>query len=278
LKVLVAAAAAFALSGCVTGLRLEDDYAATPDETAKIISGEMGAIVVDLGLPRLCNGHMTVRYRNLTTKTTITRTLDGVLQDGDRYIFPGAIPYVLPVQPGRYIFDGGTCVSSDSSYIYTQQLDGMALWLMPFEVEKGKLIYTGTPFSEQVSQEFGVALTDLEKFSGRTVRSSDTYGLYDIRDGSARVRQLLAKHYPVIADRLVSQPTATLLDKEMVRAIIAVAYEREAKGIAPDDATAARNRKAAKALVQQGLRKYLIERLTEELVDPPVGDIPLDQS
>ena len=263
----VVAAAAVVLTGCVTDLTPEEIYGVPTASTERVLSGEMGGLIVDLRLGRTCNQLVTVTYRNLETSETVTKTMTPSYSRGFGSVEAAAAPFVLVVPPGRYVFDRGRCVHSDASYIYTTSLDALAIWLKPVQVDTGKIAYGGSPSGERVSHEFGIALTPMEKFSGRTTRSSDHYWLYTVTDRSEQVHQELSRYNPRLAERLTVNVGGSLMDKEIVRQIIANAYQIEAPDVAADDAEAAQHRKAAKARVMTDMTAYLAKRLKEEFMD-----------
>lgn len=274
LKSRMAAAALLALhlTACETtaysGRRAEALYATPPTAISKILSGEMGGIVMDLAMPEYCQ-FLAVRFQNLANRTIVSKVLTPSDSEVAGHIAPGRFAIVIPVEPGRYMMAGGSCSSTSYGYdvITTRQtsLDSLALWVRPFDVEPGKIVYTGTPRTEIIRREYGVALTFAETFSGRKDRSSDSYALYEVKDESERVRAEVGMFSPELVDRFVSNPTASLLNKEVVRKIVNDAYDQEAGEVAPDDAAAARNRAAARSKVQEGLKAYLHQMLKDRV-------------
>ncbi len=268
LKSRMAAAALLALplAGCATvaggGARAEEIYATSSEAILKIKSGELGGIVIDLNMLDYCN-LLVVQVKNLTTDTTLSKVMSPSSSEVTGPIAPGRFAAVIPAEPGRYMLTGGTCVSTSYGYdvITTRRISlaSLALWMNAFDVEPGKIIYTGTPHRETVKREFGVELTFSEKLSGRKDRSSDLYTLYEIKDESERVLEQIRTFSPELVDTFVSKPTATMLDKEVVRKIVNNAYDQEAGQVAPDDAAAARNRAAAQRKVKDGLKAYVDE-------------------
>lgn len=276
MKKVATAIAGFAMSmataGCATGLSASELYTTPPDSTAKILSGEMGGIVVDLALNQTCEGGVSLTYRSVDSDVSVSKYITSTWND-EQYIEPGTIPIVLAVPAGRYRFDGGRCVHYSGDYIYTFSLDTMALWVKPVEVENGRIVYGGTPSGEKVMHEFGIALTDMEKMSGRKIRSSDTFWLYDIRDESTNVVAEVKHFNPELAERFTSRVSAAQMDKETVRKIIADAYAEEAGEVAADDAAAARNRKAARERTASGILAHLIEQLKQDYPADRIDDL-----
>lgn len=270
LKVATFALALAALSACVTQIKAAEVYSVAPEEVAQITTSGMGAIVVDIGHEQTCDA-MSVRYRNLSDGSVVSKILTSAFVKSVGDVGAGKFASVMPVPPGRYMFIGGRCIYTEYGYsvttTYTRNLDLIALYMKPFEVKAGQLVYTGTPNGERVSHEFGIALTDHEKFSGRKDRSSDHYTLYEVQDQTDRVRKDLENFNPQLASRLVNAVTPARLDKEVIRKIIAAAYAAEAGEVAPDDAAAARNRKAAQAKVKKDLGDYVLSILGSEFDD-----------
>lgn len=255
---------ALPLASCVTGPTGAEMYAISPEVSSLIRDNQTGGIVADLGVEHACTS-VTVSYRNLVTGQFTTRTFYwSYAKNGE--ITPGNHAAVIPVRPGTYMLTRLSCFQNREYYTQTITLDAVALWMRPFVVEPGKIVYAGTPRAERIRREFGIELTFPEKLSGRTERSSDLYNLYEIKDESERVLAEIRAYVPELADRFSSKPTPSLFDKEVVRKIINDAYDKEAGEVAPDDAAAARNRKAARDRVMQDLRAYA-ERMLKESGD-----------
>jgi hypothetical protein len=240
-----------------------DYYPLAESDTALVLNGVLGAVVLDL---------------DVGTCTSVDLSLQN-LDSGRQYRwkeFPagndmaGEAPIVQLVPPGNYRFAGGSCTLNLSTYSYggtitTTSLDDMSLWLRPFHVGGGEVVYPGSPqVVDQVVFEWGIALTPQEKLSGRKLRSNTKYRIFDVVDKVGEVQGALQTYNPKLLPRLVKQIRPVTIDATQARKIIADAFAPYAE-IPPDDQTAYAHREAAQRDVAQGLRNHLMQQLEADL-------------
>jgi len=255
--------AVLTVAGCVSAdMYAANYYAVGGEDAASITSGAMGAIIVDLKTGGDCST-VDLRYVNLDTGEVSTRNIEQTYTAFQMSsINAGGVPTIILLAPGRYAFQGGQCRwAAGGLYVggvtdYELSLDDMALWLRPFVVHGGEIVYTGTAVHEELVQEWGKGLTSAERLTGEIARSADRFRLFEVRDNEPTVREALQRYNPSLADRLVNRTAPALLDKTAVRQIIIDAYATVTSAAAPDNAavTAARMRAA------EALSRYLSER------------------
>lgn len=259
LRGLVIILAALATTGCVSTSQFDSNFLPVQPETAEdIAAGRLGAIVAHLRLPETCTS-LWVNYRNVESGKSTFKSIPMISTDkGFSLTDGGEFPVVIPVRPGHYELTESECVWYGANYRYTQRLDGMRAWFEEFEVKGGEVVYPGTPMVEEVTHEWGVALTPFELFQGRKTRSLDRYGLYSIADNEDAIRKSLQRYNPALESRLVKRFPSAVLDKERVRALIADAYAAETSQIPPDDATALARAEKARTRAQMQLIRYAL--------------------
>lgn len=262
---LVGFSALLALGGCVSAdLFAAQYYVLPPEQVAELTTGGKGAIIVDMNTDAPCST-LELRYRDLDTgavwRRTIVRTYTEYQIDS---IDAGGLPTIIVLPVGNYAFAGGSCFYATGSYSYgiteyTLSLDDLSLWLAPFTIRAGEIVYTGTAVPELLSYQWGAQPGVFSRVMG-LARSADSYNLFEVVDRSEHVRGALQNYNPGLVSRLVSRVSPARIDKEVARNIVDSAYQEAVRVTPATPGDAERAAVAARERVDAGLRAHLAER------------------
>ena len=164
--------------------------------------------------------------KKLERKENITSNSFAVQDGQNRYSLPRT-PVVIAVPPGAYNITGIECRIDNPNGYRIIKHDALKLWLKPFFVKAGEVLYTGTISSSPYKREYGREISGLETwFTGTPGRRSQTYAGYSVSDLGDSVKAELEKLAPNLAKRFKANVREPILEVSEVRKIIDAAYNQ----------------------------------------------------
>jgi len=210
---LAAALAVASLSACETLNQLP-----TEEELATF-GQDSNALVLLSATDSFGCGTTTLAFMDMESKASFDRTI------------PTGDLAAAVVRPGNYQLFFGKCAAA------VGDMGGIMFWFDTAEVKPNEVVYLGTFNMDVVDVTAQAGVLDNIFTLGLTALTgtASQYPVYDMRDETGRIRELLRRQYPQFADSMITRVPAAILSREDFAQAFRNAYAPRADGSFPTE-------------------------------------------
>lgn len=175
-------------------------------------------------------------------------------------------PLMRALTPGTYRISGGSMWDVNA----TANMPLVEFWYKDFTVGGGEVVDLGKLTMEKFDVRSlpgrrGQVLNVINSLGDR--RDLSTYVAYGVTENdAAEISEMLQESYPTLADRLVSRPLETRLDRDGFADLVAASY-------APDDSGVFPSTEEARERLDTALAKFMVDGLLLEAQERAAGAV-----
>ncbi len=223
MRFIAIAAAAASLSACAA---IDPIVTSQPDQLgiASLAGGEGSAIIFNVGGDTGCDyAYFGVMRSGAENNEVVTTVMDPGYETSH--------PVIMPVKPGRYSLNRGSC--SRSGY-YPADFPNLNRWFSSVEVGENEIVYLGTLDTQMVDFNTRSAYDDAwTRFWLEPVGANDfTYVTYRLVD-NPEVRERVNALNPGLGERMVFRAPRQRISNETFVELLKKSYAPDAAGVLP---------------------------------------------